>query len=632
MGQILTIDELRNVVQETDKIFPIDGEIPIPEMQVFTDLQSVITALETHQDAYYAIEPEVFLKCRNRYSSTKCRITLVAKREYRELNEWKAVMKSLGLEIYFDSSSYIPADIQRLQLLAQEQGSMPVVEVEVEGDEEPGRRDESFVLIDGFAVETANGQVKVSACPKCMTINLSSEERCKTCLHKFSVQVCPGCSKRIHAENEECPHCHYQLVEASEEIPVMEVQSVVKSKSAMICCPDCGEEVPLHLVQENCTCPDCEADLFQCPHCRAWNVGSVDSDNTDQLCSSCDKHFYKSKCPECHVIITADLEECPHCQCKLSLITCPHEDCQAENDFTFYKGLKECPFCEEEVEECPHCHSWIPEVDRDEDEDSQYCQECNKFLFLTQCPHCQAEITADLTQCPRCQQKVSNIPCPHEDCGADNDFTFYKGLKECPYCEEEVEQCPHCQHWIPSVDHEDCPENLTCPECSEYLYKTQCPHCQAQIVADLNTCPHCQQKLETIECPAEGCELNEYPSIYKGLNQCPSCEEEITQCVFCKVVIPKQVVIDEEDCPRCGESYKKENCPHCGSKIFFGYNRCPDCKKTLNTIECPNCEEWIFEGCTLCTNCEVKLQKCQSCRSWFVPDSQERKCEDCLDD
>jgi hypothetical protein len=340
-------------------------------------------------------------------------------------------------------------------------------------------------------------------------------------LQKIVYAVCQCCGKEVRS----CPYCHRAVlaIEFQKDFPR---------------CPECQGSL------SRIRCHKCKKIVFEdfnfclycrtlmqkpCPHCEKL-IKVAEFKEFKPCCPECQLSLKMVNCPYCQELIYEDLKSCPSCQSTLKMVVCRYDNCydHQEKKSKFYQGLMACPRCGGELRQCPYCQAMISAFEFETE--NPKCPECKKSIYLIPCPHCQKDIALDLTECPNCQQPLEMIKCQHDYCLHPDGHRgwFYRGLTCCPFCDEDVNVCPHCNRviWVDDYDYEN---GNTCPKCKKSIQKIPCPSCLKEIKQNLSQCPECQAELDLIQCPSSACldltsEVNKF---YRGLNQCPFCERQL---------------------------------------------------------------------------------------------------------
>ena len=181
----------------------------------------------------------------------------------------------------------------------------------------------------------------------------------------------------------------------------------------------------------------------------------------------------------------------------MSSVDCPNEDCVDEDGDRnhFFRGSSECPICQTKSAECPHCGEVIAAkcFEGESLDDLPTCPRCGDALVKVPCPHCNHLIFDDLFRCPECNQPLHEMTaCPSEEC-KEHGLYFYKGLNECPFCHQAVDECLHCGEY---VLYEKIRSGGECSHCEQSFAKNNCPHCGIEVYERKAVCPNCKALLK----------------------------------------------------------------------------------------------------------------------------------------
>ena len=465
-------------------------------------------------------------------------------------------------------------------------------------------------------------EVKIVNCPHCSRPNLQAafansdkDPRCQHCHKSLATVKCPHCSSNTYSDMSKCGRCGKNLLQqpCPNEACVDSASERRKIYKGMSVCPFCSEE------------------LKQCPHCKD-HISKMLFVVPHARCSSCHKSLEVNACPSCNQKIYAEQDACSRCGTALSIVNCPNSDCLDFNVISkqFYLGLNQCPYCSEKVFYCPHCNQVHLTSVLEQSNPTCRNKDCGKSLKKLSCPHCQKTIFADMDKCKNCGNSVEMIKCPNGKCVDEGGHRrFYRGQKECPFCETKVVLCPHCDETV-KQELLDKPGSH-CPHCEKSLTKLDCPKCGKQTFLDKGRCGSCKSRLKVVDCPNPDCLDSEKKKhrLFKGMSACPYCEKSLSSCPYCRVQICKKKEDHNQDCPNCSGSLAKKPCPGCGHHNYTEALRCTKCKQLLSKMHCPSCSKLIWRGYSQCPECDKHIGQCNKCQDWFVRTTRDSRCPKC---
>ena len=347
--------------------------------------------------------------------------------------------------------------------------------------------------------------------------------------------------------------------------------------------------------QLHCECPEeykLDTDINDCPTCRCVSQQRRDQDDLE-----CPMRLCVQNCPSGY---EKDDQGCQTCKCLES--RCPKLKCNLDCTESGYKlDNNGCAICECFVNQCPMIDCVpCPKYYNYEVIEGNMCRGCD-CVDSVECPALGCECPEGYKQdtgmdgCAVCRCVPEEPKCPELNCDLDCTESGYKADGNgCRMCECYRNPCPmvHC---------------LPCPK--YYNYE----------VIEGNMCRGCDC-VDSVECPALGCECPEGYKQDTGRDGCPICrcvpEEPRCPELNCDLNCNESgYKLDDNGCAMC-ECYR-DPCPMFRCRAcpeYYNYtniegNICRACQ-CVSSVQCPKLQCGCLEGTTQDTD----INGCPTCR------------------